>query len=147
MNTHPIVVPPSLDLSHWVDDFVYRYHHRAFPVASNGHLEGFITTEALGRIPRGEWSGHTVGEVMAHDVRKVTIPSSADAMEALGKMQRNGVSRLAVTDGPDLVGIVSLKDLLNFLNLKLELEGRDQGDRDTESPPAGAAGRDTAYRS
>jgi Zn-dependent protease/CBS domain-containing protein len=143
MNPHPVVVPPSLDLSHWVDDFVYRYHHRGFPVASNGHLEGFITTEALGRIPRGEWSGHTVGEVMAHDIGKVTIPSNADAMEALGKMQRNGVSRLAVTDGPDLVGIVSLKDLLNFLNLKLELEGQDQGGPEAESI---SADRDAAYR-
>jgi hypothetical protein len=40
MNANPIVVPPSLDLGHWVEDFVYRYHHRAFPVAANGRLEG-----------------------------------------------------------------------------------------------------------
>jgi CBS domain containing-hemolysin-like protein len=46
-------------------------------------------------------------------------------MEALGKMQRTGASRLLVTDGDRLVGIVSLKDLLGFLNLKLELKGRD----------------------
>jgi hypothetical protein len=31
-------------------------------------------------------------------------------------------SRLLVIDGDHLVGIVSLKDLLRFLNLKLELE-------------------------
>ncbi|HEY1272374.1 MAG TPA: site-2 protease family protein, partial [Terriglobales bacterium] len=30
MNSEPIVVPPSLDLLHWVEDFVYRYHHKAF---------------------------------------------------------------------------------------------------------------------
>ena len=46
-------------------------------------------------------------------------------MEALGKMQRTGASRLPVTEGDRLVGIVSLKDLLGFLNLKLELECQD----------------------
>jgi CBS domain-containing protein len=39
----------------------------------------------------------------------------------LGQMQRTGSSRLLVTEGDQLVGIVSLKDLMRFLNLKLEL--------------------------
>jgi Zn-dependent protease/CBS domain-containing protein len=124
MNPEPIVVSPSLDLLHWVEDFVYRYHHRAFPVASNGRLEGVITTQALSHIPRREWAQHTVGEVMANDLPAVTIAADADALEALGKMQKTGSSRLLVTDGERLLGIVSLKDLLRFLDLKLEL--RDQ---------------------
>jgi Mg2+/Co2+ transporter CorC len=33
-----------------------------------------------------------------------------------------GSSRLRVAERDDLVGIISLKDLLEFLNLKLELE-------------------------
>jgi CBS domain-containing protein len=37
-------------------------------------------------------------------------------------MQRTGSTRLLVRDGERLVGIVSLKDLLRFLNLRLELE-------------------------
>jgi CBS domain-containing protein len=37
-------------------------------------------------------------------------------------MQRLGVSRLLVTAADTLLGIVSLKDLLRFLDLKLELE-------------------------
>jgi predicted transcriptional regulator len=94
-------------------------------VAANGRLEGVITTQALSRIPRGEWAEHTVSEVMTPDLREVSIAADADATEALGKMQRTGASRLLVTDGDRLVGIVSLKDLLGFLNLKLELEGRD----------------------
>lgn len=127
MNANPIVAPPSIDLLHWVEDYVYHYHHRSFPVASNGKLEGIITTHALSGIPRQEWSKHTVGEVMLSDLQMVTIGADADALEALGKMQRNGTSRLLVTDDGRLLGIVSLKDLLRFLDLKLELE--DAGER------------------
>ena len=31
MNPEPVAVPPSLDLRHWVDDYVYRYHRKFFP--------------------------------------------------------------------------------------------------------------------
>jgi CBS domain-containing protein len=36
-------------------------------------------------------------------------------------MNRLGASRLMVVDGDRLVGIVSLKDMLKFLSLKVEL--------------------------
>lgn len=132
MNREPIVVPPSLDLRHWVEEYVYRYHRKTFPVAADGHLEGVITTRALSEIPRQEWEQHTVGEVMRRDLRAVTIHPSADALQALGKMQRTGASRLLVTDQDKLVGIISLKDLLRFLHMKIELaesgaDGQHQG--------------------
>jgi Zn-dependent protease/CBS domain-containing protein len=126
MNTNPVVVSPSLHLLDWVEDYVYRYHHRAFPVASNGHLEGVITTQDISDIPRREWGEHTVSEVMSTDLQAVGISANADAMEALSKMQRNGLSRLVVTEEGRIVGLVSLKDLLRFLNLKLELGDHDE---------------------
>ncbi len=134
MNPQLIVVPPSLDLLHWVEDFVYRYHHHAFPVADNGQLEGLVTTHALNRIPRSEWTEHTIAEVMAHDLEAFGIAADADAFAALGKMQRTGSNRLLVTEGDHLLGIVSLKDLLQFLNMKLELEGRDSRGRGPDGP-------------
>jgi Zn-dependent protease/CBS domain-containing protein len=128
MNTEPIAVPPSLDLQHWVDDFVYRFHRKTFPVTADGHLEGFINTQALSRYPRSEWPQHTVAEVMRHDFKAITIRPDADALEALAKMQQTGISRLLVTDGDHLLGIVSLKDLLRFLHLKMELEDGDSSE-------------------
>ena len=126
MNPQPIAVPPSLDLRHWVEDYVYRLHHKSFPVTSNGLLVGFVSTKALAKIPRDEWGQHTVSEIMEHDLKTVTIPPDADALEALGKMQRSGATRLLVAQGDRLVGIISLSDLLRFLNLKIELEGSEQ---------------------
>jgi Zn-dependent protease/CBS domain-containing protein len=121
MNREPIVVRPELDLRRWVEDYVYRYHRKLFPVASDGRLAGVISTQALARYPREEWDKRTVAEAMRQDVDTLRIAPGADALEALGKMQRTGSSRLLVTDGDRLVGIVSLKDLLRFLDLKLEL--------------------------
>jgi Zn-dependent protease len=122
MNHKAIVVPPTLDLRSWVEDYVYHYHRKLFPVATNGQVQGVISTQALARFPRGEWSEHTVAEGMSRDVDALRIAPHADALEALGRMQRTGSSRLLVMEGSQLVGIVSLKDLLRFLHLKIELE-------------------------
>jgi Zn-dependent protease/CBS domain-containing protein len=143
MNPNPIVVDPSLDLLHWVENYVYRYHHRAFPVAVDGKLVGVITTQALSHIPRSQWSEHSVGEVMSSNLRAVTIAANADALEALGKMQRVHSSRLLVVDGDQLLGIVSLKDLLRFLNLKLELENSAPLDNETHYSAIGSDHRQT----
>jgi Zn-dependent protease/CBS domain-containing protein len=122
MNPQPIVVPPDLDLRDWVEDYVYRYHRKLFPVASNGHVEGFIGPAALAKFPREEWDRHTVAEAMDRDADKISISSNADALQALTQMQNTGSSRLLVKDGDRLVGVVSIKDLLRFLDLKAELE-------------------------
>src|SRR5262249_28191538 len=96
MSTELVVVPGQLDLRHWVDDYVYRYHRKMFPVTSNGHVEGIITTQALAGVPRGEWEQHSVGEVMSRDVDALSVSPGSDALQALGKMQRLGSSRLLV---------------------------------------------------
>ena len=142
MNQQPIVVSPALDLRSWVEDYVYRYHRKAFPVSSNGHLEGFITTQALSEIPREEWPQHTVGELMNPDLKAITISPDADALKALGKMQQTGSSRLLVMEGDKLVGIVSLKDLLRFLHLKIELGDTDENGADEAGTWNSGAGRE-----
>ncbi|MBV9125408.1 MAG: CBS domain-containing protein, partial [Planctomycetes bacterium] len=79
-------------------------------------------TRDVATIPRREWDQHQVAEVMQHDYQAVSIGPDADALQALRKMQRTGSSRLLVTNGEQLVGMISLKDLLRFLDLKLRLE-------------------------
>jgi Zn-dependent protease/CBS domain-containing protein len=137
MNPEPIVVAPSLDLRTWVEDYVLRYHRKVFPVVSDGRLEGIITTRSLAPLSTEEWPEHSVGEFMERDLRAVSIAPDADALEALGQMQRTGSSRLLVTEAGQLVGILSLKDLLRFLDLKIELEGAEGGrSRAVQSPPS-----------
>jgi CBS domain-containing protein len=108
-----------------VEDYVYHHHRKMFPVVSEGHLAGVIGTRALTCYPWGEWDRHTVAEAMRRDLDALTIAPDADALQALAKMQRAGSSRLLVTEGEQLVGILSLKDLLRFLDLKLQLENEE----------------------
>ena len=51
-----------------------------------------------------------------------TIGPNADAIEAISIMNKTGASRLMVVRDDRLAGVISLKDLLKFLSLKVELE-------------------------
>lgn len=138
MNSTPITVPAETDLRQWVEDYVYRYHRKTFPVVSDGRLEGSIDTRALERVPRHEWHLHRVSELTRRDLSTAAVSPDTDALEALRRMQQSGLSRLLVIENGQLVGIISLKDLLRFLNLKLELEGEGESEGASEEMDPGA---------
>lgn len=123
MTRDPIAAPPWINLREWVEDYVYRYHRKMFPVVGEERLQGVISTQVLADFPREQWSEHTIAEAMRRDLDALSITPQTDAMHALARMQSTGASRLLVVENGRLVGIVSLKDLLRFFHLKLELEG------------------------
>lgn len=134
MQTDPISVSPSITLAHLIDDYVYRHQHKLFPVVQNGELDGCIDLNQVKEVPRNEWAHRTVGEVAKRCSVDRTISPDADAVKALSKMNRTGNSRLLVVDQGRLVGILSLKDLLRFLSLKIELENGEGAARRPERP-------------
>jgi Zn-dependent protease/CBS domain-containing protein len=121
MNRRPINVSPELSVRELVEDYVYRYHHKVLPVVRDGRLLGCVTTAQVGE---DQWGRRTVAEIMEPCSEENTISPETDALEAMTKMQRTGRSPLLVVDRGQLVGILSLRDLLEFLTLKLQFEGR-----------------------
>jgi Zn-dependent protease/CBS domain-containing protein len=123
MNPNPVTVPPSATLAELVEDYIYKYHYKMFPVKDGDRLVGCITTKEVKEIPREEWTRQTVSGLASKCSPENTISPEADATKALAMMNQTGASRLLVVDKDgDLAGIVTLKDLLEFLSLKVELE-------------------------
>jgi Zn-dependent protease/CBS domain-containing protein len=122
MQPDPITVPPSVSIRDLVDNYFYRYHYKMFPVSQDGVLTGCITSNEVKNIPREEWGTLHVGDVLVPCSIDTTVAPDTDAMKALSLMNKTGRSRLMVVDGDRLVGVITLKDMLKFLNLKIDLE-------------------------
>jgi Zn-dependent protease/CBS domain-containing protein len=122
MNTSPVTVTPDLTIDRLVEDYIYTYHHKLYPVVADGRLTGCITTRRIKEIPRDQWPATTVADVAATCNPDNTIGPDADATEALSRMRRTNSGRLMVADRDRLLGIISLKDMMAFLSLKIELE-------------------------
>jgi Zn-dependent protease/sulfur carrier protein ThiS len=123
MKKNPVTVPPGTTLSDLVENYVYTHHYKMFPVVDeNGAVQGCVTTENVKSYPRENWEETTVGDITQSCSGENSIPSDMDASKALSLMQRTGKSRLLVVDEGTLAGVVTLKDLLHYLSMKMEME-------------------------
>lgn len=135
MNPNPITVEPAVSVQQLVDNYVYRYGFTMFPVVDAGDLLGCINIEQIKQVPREQWSGAYVREMMTPCSQTNTVPPNVDAVRLLAQMQSTGQNRVMVASDHHLIGVVTLKDLLKFLTLKVQIEeGSD------DSPPIKLAG-------
>ena len=122
MRTDVVTVPRDIPVTELVENYVYRHHFKMFPVVEGDHLWGCVSTRDIRQLPRNEWRNQSVGSIATHCDADNTVAPDDDALQALATMNRTGRSRLLVADGDHLVGILSLRDLLSLLAVKLELD-------------------------
>ncbi|HUZ46805.1 MAG TPA: site-2 protease family protein [Terriglobia bacterium] len=124
MKTNPVTVPPAISLEDLVEHYIYKYHYKMFPVVNESHeLLGCITTKQVKDIPRDEWNRNSVQAIMQPYDPKDAVTPDTDSVEALAIMRRAQSSRLMVVEDGHLIAVLALKDLLEFLSSKLEMEG------------------------
>lgn len=123
MNTKPVTVSPAISLEDLVENYIYKYHYKMFPVVNEtNQLLGCITTKEVKEVPRSEWAQNSVQAVMRTYCADDTVSPDTDAVKALAQMRKSQNSRLMVVQDGRLVAILTLKDLLDFLSAKLEIE-------------------------
>jgi predicted transcriptional regulator len=126
MRTDVVTVPRYISLRELVDDYVYKYHYKMFPVVEGDTVLGCVSTRNIRTVEREAWDGTPVGEIMERSCEANSISPDEDPMQALSRMSQTGNSRLLVLEGDKLAGIITLKDILNFLSLKMDLEEGEQ---------------------
>lgn len=122
MKTDPVTVSPSITLEDLVEDYIYKHHYKMFPVVEGDKLVGCVKVDQVKQIPKDRRKDQTVGDIADKCSSENTISPETDAVKVLSNMKRSGNSRLMVVENSHLVGIVSLKDMLNFLSFKIDLE-------------------------
>lgn len=93
-----------------------RSHHRGFPVLENGRLVGIITQTDLSELPsdvmmmtNGEGTPR-LREIMTPN--PVSVSPEASLTHVLYLLNRLKISRLPVTEGSKLVGIITRADII-----------------------------------
>jgi Zn-dependent protease len=143
MTRAPVAGAPDATLADLVDSHFLGRSLKLVPIVDNsGRLVGSIDARQVKAIPREDWATRRAADVMTPISRENTIDPLADAATALERMQGAGRSRLMVADGDRLEGILTLRDMLQALNLRRDLgEPPPRGAwREPPSRPAGAHG-------
>jgi Zn-dependent protease/predicted transcriptional regulator len=122
MAAEAVTVPPSITVSDLVEDYFYKYHYKMFPVTDDGMLKGCVTTKQIKELPKEQWAATKVSDIAQPCSEGNAISPNIDSINALSLMNRTGNSRLMIVEGSKLLGVISLKDMLKFMAIKLDLE-------------------------
>ena len=122
MVTDVVAVKPGTTVEKLVEDYIYRYHFKMYPIVDGGDLVGCVTLDQVKELPRESWPAHVVDELARGCSPENTIRPDEDVLKALALMQKTARSRLLVAEGGKLAGVISLKDIMGYIALKLDLE-------------------------
>jgi len=118
----------SIEADHTVLEaarFMLEHHIGALPVLHNGELVGiFSERDVMNRVVAvGRTPGTTkVSEVMTANPKSVSVEETVE--NCLFLMREFGFRHLPLTDGKELKGLVSLRDIPLHVLTEKEAEGR-----------------------
>jgi CBS domain-containing protein len=120
MTEDPISVGRDLPIERLVSDYILRQHHSVYPVVEDGQLLGAVIKENLNKLPREQWTGRPVEDLMT-PLEKLTSVSPDDSAIELLKLLNLPEGRILVRSGAQLDGIVSRRDLLDYIALRSDV--------------------------
>jgi len=121
MSPDPISVNESISLNELVENFFFKHRFASYPVVKDGKFLGYVTLNHIKHLPRERWDKLRVADVMNTLPPELFLHPEEEAVEALSKMVRSGRGRLPVVDKEKLVGILTRKDVMSFLQIKTDL--------------------------
>lgn len=113
------VVPEPVATSTPLGDVVHEHLLRAgaptVAVRDNGHVAGVVTRDSIRDIPRSAWDRRTAGEVMTSLDGFPTLEPGTPVITAIDVLRDAGGPALVVDDTGDIVGVVSLEALAEWI--------------------------------
>ncbi len=122
MKENPVTVSPDITIHEFVEDYIFKYHFKMFPVVDGGRLVGCATLNQVKEIPRDEWARRRVAELSTACSKENTVSADEPVLNTLAQMSRTNASRLIVVEAEKLVGVITLKDIMKLISLKADLE-------------------------
>jgi len=116
MRRDPVVVPRHISIEELMSSYVQPHRLSSFPVVDDRRLLGVVNARLAAQTPRIEWDRQSVGTLTEPCSTTNTVAPETDALEAFGRMRRGRQPRLLVVEGEDLVGTLTLADLLKGLS-------------------------------
>lgn len=118
MTRSPVTVPGSATLAQFMDGIAATQRHTTYPVVEGTTPVGLLIFSQAVQVPRTHWESKRVSECMVPLAEVPVFEVSAPALDALTSLADNPIRRGLVLDRGQLVGLVSVRDLIRVLDVK-----------------------------
>jgi Zn-dependent protease/predicted transcriptional regulator len=120
-----ITLKPSESLAEAVESTFLCHHHVAYPVVEDGRVCGVLTLKDIKKHPREVWERLSVGESMVSVEEIEAAGPEEDVVDVLERMLRTGRGRMPVVVDGILAGMVTRRDIMDFLRVQTDLAAED----------------------
>ncbi|HEX6222452.1 MAG TPA: site-2 protease family protein [Acidimicrobiia bacterium] len=121
MTRDPSSIPGETRVDQAVDDYFMRHSYNAFPVTENGEVVGVLTMNGIRSLPTGERSQTSVREIMEPLSEMCVVGPNDPVGDVVSKLMQGEVGRVVVRDDGDVVGLITPRDLVRWLERSREL--------------------------
>jgi Zn-dependent protease/predicted transcriptional regulator len=122
MTREVVTVAANLSLYDLIYHYFLQYPYRGFPVKDDGRILGMISLNQVKDIPSGEYPVLSVKDFVTRLSNDMVISPEGTLDAAMKQMTLNDLDRLLVMQQGELVGIVTRKSLMRFVEIKQILE-------------------------
>lgn len=116
-------VHPEITLEQLVNEYVLGFNRRCFQVVEGNQALGLMTSHNFKQVPRDLWATKTVGEAMTPMDRLKWVGPDEDLSSVLQLMSNEDINQLPVVDKGNIIGIVALENLLEFIHSRANRRG------------------------
>ena len=116
MTKQVVAVPGELSVLDFVEEYLYVYQYKSFPVVDKDGLLGRISLTQVRSVPRDKWFETKVVDVCSRDICPAYPDSKLQAV--LDLMHTKGLGRIPIVDRSKprrVIGIVSKSDIIRAL--------------------------------
>ena len=117
----PIAVNTSMTISQFVNDYVFHYHYRVFPVLELNRFIGMIDVRSIKGVPPNDWPTTKIGGYLSDPSTYCVLDPDTDATEALHILMSKDCSKAPVVRNGVLMGFLTRSDVFKLISLKRDI--------------------------
>jgi Zn-dependent protease len=126
MTLHEIMAPAialdrSLPISQFVNDYVFHYHYRVFPVIDNGLFAGMIDVRAIKGVSSQDWPTTPIGDFLSEPSTYCVLSPDMAAPDALRVLMSQNCNEAPIVRDGVIEGMLTRSDLFKLISLKSDL--------------------------
>ena len=122
MTREVVTVTANLSLYELIYHYFLQYPYRGFPVKDDGRILGMISLNQVKDIPPGEYPVLSVRDFVIRLNNDMVIVPEGTLDQAMKQMTQTDLDRLLVMQQGELVGLITRKSLMRFVEIKQILE-------------------------
>jgi Zn-dependent protease len=117
----PVAVNKGTSIADFVNQYVFHYHDRVFPVVDRGRFVGMIDLGKVKKVPATDWSDTYIDAYMSDSSDYCVLEPLMDGRDALKLLIECRMPKAPVVANDAVVGSLTRSDLLEVIALKSDL--------------------------